>query len=731
MNEQQIFAEARRKSSTERAAFLTKQCGDDQKLQRRVERLLRMDSSHAHLFERKPASILSDLTTGPEDHSSNTGQNLVERVLQQLEPTANQDCLGQLGHYEIHDIIGRGGFGVVFSAVDQKLKRPVAIKVLSPALASGVEHRERFLIEARSAAAIQHENVVRIYAVEESPLPYIVMELITGCTLQTHLAETGPLTSEEVVDLAAQIARGLEAAHAAGIVHRDIKPANILLEQRTPLRAKLTDFGLAHPVDDAEIATGMALLGTPAYMAPEQASGKTVDHRSDLFSFGSVMYAMCCGNSAFSESNTITLLKNVENAAPQPLADRVRNLPPELIAIVERLHQKNPAQRYQAAEDVSRDLQKFATVKRLRKTSTRHGWKRPAITVAVAAILFASLASSWMTPEAEQAHAIRPLASRNTETPEITTAEVSLNQDDAEQLVYDVLAEMTKRNPGFDPRLTDYEITGNRVTFFRSVLAPDFSPLAVLTDLERLELYCLEGTIQKTDLSFVSGMKNLKTLKTDGLPLVNLKPLEGLSLKSLSIWCWNWQGQYSDGDLSPLKGMPLTQLNAGGAHIQSLEPLRGAPLVDLCLNSTSVTDLSPLNDMHTLKILTVAKTGVEDLTPLTNLDLRELEIGDCSVHDLSPLTNVPVQILSIVNLKIKDHTPLRQMPLVSLRMDYDPLWDRTLLELIPHVQQLNHKPIAHYKHPDTMLETLMGYVNDLTKLCLQTINEFLASTHAG
>src|SRR5213080_4222763 len=163
-----------------------------------------------------------------------------------LQPAARPDSLGRLGHYEILEVLGCGGFGIVFRAFDEVLQRVVAIKVLAPQMAATSPARKRFLREARSSAQVRHENVVQVYAVEEQPLPYLVMEFIPGETLQQRLDRTGPLDVPEVLRIGRQIAEGLAAAHVQGLIHRDIKPANILLTGDGPhLRVKITDFGLA------------------------------------------------------------------------------------------------------------------------------------------------------------------------------------------------------------------------------------------------------------------------------------------------------------------------------------------------------------------------------------------------------------------------------------------------------------------------------------------------------
>src|SRR5262249_13027712 len=170
-----------------------------------------------------------------------------------LSPSTTPGSLGRLGHYEVLEVSGRGGMGIVLRAFDEKLHRVVAIKVLASALAAHGSARQRFVREARAAAAVTHDNVIAIHAVEDDgPIPYLIMQFIEGCTLQQKLDRAGPLPVKEILRLGVQIADGLAAAHRRGLVHRDIKPANILLENCIE-RVKITDFGLARAVDDATL----------------------------------------------------------------------------------------------------------------------------------------------------------------------------------------------------------------------------------------------------------------------------------------------------------------------------------------------------------------------------------------------------------------------------------------------------------------------------------------------
>jgi serine/threonine protein kinase len=284
--------------------------------------------------------------------SDNTG----EILLQLLEPAEDPDELGRLGPYHILRVIGQGGMGIVLLARDSALRRQVALKLMQPALAVHPEARERFLREARAAAAVHDDHVVTIHAVESGrSVPYLVMEYVPGRSLQEILNAGERLPMAEVAALGAQVAEGLAAAHACGLVHRDVKPANILIDRRTG-RAKLTDFGLARAGDDPVLTRPGIVTGTPEYMAPEQASGKVVDHRADLYSLGAVLYAVLTGRPPLTASFTQDLLQKLSNEAPPPLRRSDPDTPTALVELIGRLLRKEPASRPESAESVARTL---------------------------------------------------------------------------------------------------------------------------------------------------------------------------------------------------------------------------------------------------------------------------------------------------------------------------------------------------------------------------------------
>ncbi len=294
---------------------------------------------------------LDDDLTGPY-----TTPQTAEESLDFLTPSDWPDSLGRLGCYEVKGVIGRGGMGVVLKAFDPALSRNVAIKVLSAPLATCGASRRRFLREARAAAAVVHEHVVGVFAVVESVgLPFLVMEYVPGRTLQDRLDRFGPLFLPEVLRIGTQTASGLAAAHAQGLVHRDVKPANILLENGVE-RVRLTDFGLARAAADAALTRSGVVAGTPHYMAPEQASGEPVDHRADLFSLGSTLYAMCAGHPPFRAESPLAVLRRVCDDQPRPLRELNPDVPTWLEAIIARLMAKDPARRFQSATEVAQVL---------------------------------------------------------------------------------------------------------------------------------------------------------------------------------------------------------------------------------------------------------------------------------------------------------------------------------------------------------------------------------------
>jgi serine/threonine protein kinase len=268
-----------------------------------------------------------------------------------LDPTAHPGSLGKFDRYEILDVLGRGGMGVVLRAYDSALDRHCAVKVLAPEFAHSTAAKQRFSREAKSAAAVTHPNIIAIQTVDEHRgLPYLVMPVVAGQSLQQKVEQAGPLPILDVVRIALQTARGLEAAHAQGLVHRDIKPANILLENCIE-RVQITDFGLARAMDDASMTRSGVISGTPQYMSPEQARGDNMNHRSDLFSLGSVIYFMLTGHSPFRAETTMGVLNRICNDVPRRIMTVRSDVPDWLETIVIKLLEKQQEGRFQSAAE--------------------------------------------------------------------------------------------------------------------------------------------------------------------------------------------------------------------------------------------------------------------------------------------------------------------------------------------------------------------------------------------
>lgn len=271
-----------------------------------------------------------------------------------LQPPTDAAYLGRLAQFDVMRVLGRGGMGVVLEAFDSRLQRNVALKVLDPELAGDPVAGQRFCREARAAASITHEHVVAVHQVErakDGTLPYLVMQLISGESLEQRLEHASPLPLREIVRIGMQTAQGLAAAHAQGLIHRDIKPGNILLESHGD-RVKLTDFGLARATEDVKLTRTGFVSGTPMYMAPEQARGEEADHRSDLFSLGAVLYEMSTGKPPFAGSSALAILKQIADVPHKPLREVNPSIPDWLARTIDRLLAKRPEDRLQSAGEL-------------------------------------------------------------------------------------------------------------------------------------------------------------------------------------------------------------------------------------------------------------------------------------------------------------------------------------------------------------------------------------------
>lgn len=390
-----VYAAALERDPEERGAYLDRACADKPWLRRRVEALL----------------------AGNPDESP-------ERVLPtpRPQPDLQEDELPRtIGPYIIRGELGRGGMGVVYLADDVRLSRRVALKALTPAVAREPGSRDRLRLEARAAAALAHPGIATVYALEEidSEL-YLACEYVPGDPLRV-LLKSGPLPIEQVVQIGLQLARALAAAHAQGVVHRDIKPDNVV---QTPSGViKVLDFGLARADFAAETKltqTGV-IIGTPAYMAPEQALGERGDFKTDIYALGLLLYELATGFNPFAASTPMSTLARVVKVEPPPPSAVHQTVGPDFDRIVATCLRKEPRRRYRSTLDVIADLERldatlngspasgavwrgsgtFALAQRAQPFSPRWWWERHQVIVTVVCVLMlypAWLARSWVPP---------------------------------------------------------------------------------------------------------------------------------------------------------------------------------------------------------------------------------------------------------------------------------------------------------------------------------------------
>jgi tRNA A-37 threonylcarbamoyl transferase component Bud32 len=713
MTEQEIFEQALDQAPEERAAFLEVACACDATLRRRLEALLR---SHAEAQGFLGVPAVEQLAAGapvPESAAAD---------LSFLAPSTEPGSLGRLDHYEVLEIIGRGGTGIVLRARDSKLLRVVALKALAgPQAASGAA-RYRFAREARATAAIRDEHVIHIYAVrDDAPVPYLVMEYIDGCNLEALLRKGGPPDVKDVLRIGIQVARGLAAAHQHALIHRDVKPANILLENGVQ-RVKLTDFGLAHAADDDSLTGAGFIAGTPAYMSPEQANGERVDHRSDLFSLGSVLYALITGHPPYRGRTAIEVVQAVRDETPRPAREVSPDVPESLSELIARLHANDPADRPASAAEVADLLTRLlaglngGSSRQPDETAVLQGPARPAgrgrrkwpWAAAALVLLLAGLGLGEATGVTDvRGTVIRLFSPEGTLVVEVDDSGVSVAVDGGDVVITGAGAREIRLKPG------QYKVEASKgskvvrrelVTVHRNDrqvvrISREPGPSAGAASANRAweksvaalpaeqQVEAVTRRLRELNPRFASD--HVEPTIRDGVVtglrfntnrLADLSPVRALSrLESLEC-----NGTVERGgivsDLSPLRGLPLRTLIFRDNHAFDLSPLRGMPLKHLGFaRNDAVKDLTPLKGMP-LEFLDCSHTCVEDLSPLKGMKLTELWCDQTFVSDLTPLRAMPLKRLHVPFTKVSDLSPLKGMPLEALWLFWTPVTDLSPLK---------------------------------------------------
>jgi serine/threonine protein kinase len=348
---ERIYQSALELEAAKRAAFIEQACAGDTALRREVESLLASGEDDTYL--EAPALEMAARVLARDQIRRSTPGTMVS-------------------HYRIVGSLGSGGMGEVYKAEDTKLGRLVALKFLRGGSVSDPQMLERFVREARTASSLNHPNICSIFAIDEfEGEPFITMELLEGQVLRERIA-MGPLKIDELLDFGTQIADGLDAAHSRGIVHRDLKPANLFITIDN--RVKLLDFGLAKllpgpgplagsPASAKNTESGLTQSGVPigtvAYMSPEQARAEELDARTDLFSFGAVLYEMATGRPAFGGATVAVVFNAILSQTPAPISRQRPGLPPKLEEIVDKALEKDRDMRYQHAADMRADLKRL------------------------------------------------------------------------------------------------------------------------------------------------------------------------------------------------------------------------------------------------------------------------------------------------------------------------------------------------------------------------------------
>ncbi len=658
-----------------------------------------------------PSTILAELLTPP------------------LEPGE----LGRLGPYRVLKVLGAGGMGVVFLAEDPTLRRPVALKTLQPALAANPAARERFLREARAVAAIEDERIVPIYQVgEDRGIPFFAMQLLRGQTLEDRLRDaaattgTGALPITEAVHIAHEIARGLAAAHARGVIHRDIKPANVWLESRqgdketgrqgdkgtrrhgdtaaergvsvfSSFRVRLLDFGLARGIDDAVSLTQPGqVTGTPAYLAPELLAGSSPDERCDLFGLGCVLYRMTTSRTAWTALRSASTTQAVAApASPQSLNPEV---PAELNGLILQLLAGDPACRPPSAQavadrlaEIADELSSVTIAAGRRRHRPRWAWAAlaaAALLVAVAGIIYVRTDRGEFVLEvsdSDVAVALREeggiaLHDRKTDR----TFLLGVGKHDLPTGEYDIDVRETGKLEFSTRRFTIHRGDETKVAVFLrpSKVDPLDKWIAEVAELSAEEQVKAVGRkLQELNPEFDGNVgpryAEQQVVEAHVITdhVTDIRPIKALRHLEIFVCRGSAPGRGILTDLAPVKALlKLDYLDCSANRIKDLAPLRGM----------------------LLRKLVAWENPIRDLTPLRGIPLASLDLNYTAVSDLRPIHNMPLRTLLLDAHYATDLEPLTGMPLREVRCRFRPERHTHVLRSIKSLETINDRPAEEF-----------------------------------
>ncbi len=635
-----------------------------------------------------------------------------------LGPPQLPDELGRLGQYRVLKQLGAGGMGMVFLAEDTLLHRKVALKTMRPEFAANPDARERFLREARAAAAVEHEHIITIHQVgEDHGVPYLAMPLLKGECLEDRIARQR-LPIPEVLRICAEMADGLAAAHEHGLIHRDIKPGNVWLEGEQS-KVKLLDFGLARAqADDSKLTKSGAIVGTPAYMAPEQARGEELDSRADLFSLGAVLYSMLTGNRPFGGENTMNVLMALALDDPTEPRKLNREVSAELNDLTMRLLAKSPSKRPGTAQEVAAALRQLLPAEsrptrsfQMPALPTASGAKgrsgNPASrTIAVALAGLASLvivaAGIYFTVRSADGKIEMVFQADDQEI------EISVKTDDMQQPVVQVVDKNSKKVIELKPgegviearelpdglrfKTQHFEIKrGDKPVFTAEMLLAKAKPTASETPPAKtnppptaVTPAAVSGTapVYVETPEFTTWKTEVAALPVEQQVAAVSKKLQELNPGFNGI-LWGLEGQ----QFPTIRNGVVADFQFNVDHVTDISPIRVfAKVHHLELKGSwdrgRLVDLAPLQGLRP-RILRVIGTQVRDLTPLRGMQLKGIELSNTPVSDLSPLKGMPLTWLMCGGTKVEDLTPLKGSPLEFLECPDCRIKDFSPLEKCP------------------------------------------------